>query len=72
MILDKSFSNGRYVRNIFERTWGKAATRSQINKTDKIVLTADDFTRAVADNDFKVVNAKRKRIGFGNDSDENQ
>ncbi|MCH5159315.1 MAG: AAA family ATPase [Clostridiales bacterium] len=61
----KDFSNARYVRNLFERTWAKAAMRCQLGGKSDIVLTRDDFEHASADKEF-VVNSvpKRARIGF--------
>ncbi len=64
-ITAKEFSNGRFVRNLFERTWAKAAMRRQLAKTSAIVLTKDDFTRAASDSEFKMNTANKKRsIGF--------
>lgn len=60
----KSFSNGRFVRNLFERTWGKAALRCQLNGLKEIVLTADDFARATLEKGFSTLQEKRKPIGF--------
>ena len=64
LIKAKDFSNGRFVRNLFERTWGKAAMRSQLNKAGKIVLKKEDFIAASSDGDFKVNIEKKPRIGF--------
>ena len=63
-IESKNFSNGRFVRNLFERTWGKAAMRCQLNGLKEVVLTADDFARASSEKDFKAPEEKRKSIGF--------
>ena len=38
-ITAKEFSNGRFVRNLFERTWAKAAMRCQLAMTSVVVLT---------------------------------
>ena len=48
----KDFSNARYVRNLFERTWAKAAMRCQLNGKADIILTRDDFEHASADKEF--------------------
>lgn len=59
------FSNARYVRNLFERTWAKAAMRCQLGGKAEIVLTRDDFEHASADKEFAVDSmAKKTRIGF--------
>ena len=67
LINAKEFSNGRYVRNLFERTWSKAAIRVQLEKGKKIVLTKEDFLKATFDHEFNLnapASAKSKKIGF--------
>lgn len=60
----KSFGNARFVRNIFERSLSKAITRCEITK-QKIVLTSEDFVNAKNEDDFKVLNEKKKiRLGY--------
>lgn len=63
VIKAKEFSNGRYVRNLFERTWAKAALRSELNKCE-VRLTREDFVRASADTEFKQVIPKKRKLGF--------
>lgn len=65
-ILSKEFSNARYVRNLFERTWAKAAMRCQLSGKSEIVLTRDDFEHASADKEFVANVPKKTRIGFYN------
>ncbi len=60
----KEFSNARFVRNLFERTWAKAAMRKQLTNATDIVLTKDDFDHACAEKDFAFNNKKKFRIGF--------
>lgn len=62
----KGFSNARFVRNLFERTWGKAACRSRLGE-EEIVLLASDFISATEGQEFKQLMEKstRKPIGFG-------
>ncbi|MBQ9782476.1 MAG: AAA family ATPase, partial [Clostridia bacterium] len=60
----KQFSNARFVRNLFERTWAKSATRCQLEKCDKVVLTKDDFVRSTLDKEFKTIFDKKSRLGF--------
>lgn len=66
LLKSKTFANARFVRNLFERTWGKASTRCQLSQDSKIVLTKDDFRRASAEKDFSVSKQKGKvrPIGF--------
>ena len=62
----KEFSNARFVRNLFERTWGKAVLRAQLNKEDCSVLTKEDFLLASAEKEFKRIMEKKPnaRLGF--------
>ena len=62
----KDFSNARYVRNLFERTWAKAAMRCQLSGKTDIVLTRDDFVLAGADKEFVSNIPKKTRLGFYN------
>lgn len=64
IINSEEFSNGRFVRNLFERTWGKAATRSQISKQPNINLTVEDFISACSEKDFNLKTKKQIKIGF--------
>ncbi len=61
----KAFSNARFVRNVFERTWAKAAMRCQLDKQTKVVLTKADFDRAIGEKDLMVKLPKAtSRLGF--------
>ena len=61
----KQFSSARYVRNLFERTWGKSALRRQLQKQAEIVITKEDFICASSENEFSVLSLKKKRnLGF--------
>jgi SpoVK/Ycf46/Vps4 family AAA+-type ATPase len=66
LISSKEFSNARYVRNLFERTWAKAAMRCQLNSKTDIVLIKDDFEHASADKEFATNIPKKTRMGFNN------
>lgn len=46
----KDFSNARFARNLFERTWSKTVTRSQFDGGDIHVITKADFDAAVVEN----------------------
>lgn len=61
----QDFSNARFVRNLFERTWAKAVTRCQLDKSEEMYVTADDFERASKEKDFDLTVKKKTRIGFG-------
>lgn len=64
ILSSKEFSNARYVRNLFERTWAKAAMRCQLNGKSEAVLTREDFEHASADKEFAANLPKKTRIGF--------
>ena len=67
MLESKEFSNGRFVRNIFERTWAKAAMRRDLDH-GVLRLSKEDFLLSVSDENFKkdIGDSRRtKRIGFG-------
>lgn len=64
IIAANDFPNARYVRNLFERTWAKAAMRCQLNGKAELVLTGDDFEHASADKEFVANIPKKARIGF--------
>ena len=66
VLSSKDFSNARFVRNLFERTWGKAACRCSLSKED-IMLLASDLLSAADEGEFKQLmeSKPRKSIGFG-------
>ena len=43
LLESKEFSNARFARNLFERTWGKAVLRSQLANQEVKEITAEDF-----------------------------
>lgn len=62
----KEFSNARFVRNLFERTWAKATMRCQLAKIT-VSLSKDDFARATSDREFtftSMMDKKKGKIGF--------
>ena len=60
----KEFANARFVRNLFERTWAKAAMRCQLAKQKNIVITKDDFERSIVEGEFALFDKKKTRLGF--------
>lgn len=60
----KKFSNARFVRNLFERTWAKAAMRCQLEGQKAVVLCASDFTNAASEKDFAFQIEKKIKLGF--------
>ena len=64
--VSKEFSNARLVRNLYERTWGKAAYRQSLEGGDLYILKSD-LVGAMADGEFKKLlkkNTARAAIGF--------
>jgi len=64
---DKSFSNARLVRNLFERAWGKAAYRMSLaGEEGKITIGKEDLICASEEAEFKKMleDKNKKRIGF--------
>ncbi len=65
LITSKEFSNARFVRNLFERTWGKAAMRAQLNKDGNITLLKQDIHLATTEKEFAILAKKPNRtLGF--------
>jgi len=64
VISAKEFSNARFVRNLFERTWAKASMRCELGQISTIILTKDDFDRSSSDKEFTFIMEKKNRIGF--------
>ena len=65
----KTFSNARFVRNLYERTWGKAAYRHSLGGDGATVrILKSDLAGATADKEFDALLKKkeeRRAIGFG-------
>ncbi len=62
----KEFSNARFVRNLFEHLWGKAAYRMSLSGEKDVVLKKEDWVNVLAEENFSnMVEEKPKRtIGF--------
>lgn len=60
----KNFSNARFVRNLFERTWAKAAMRCQLEGQKSVELCASDFLNASSEKDFAFQIEKKIKLGF--------
>lgn len=67
-INDKEFSNARFVRNLFERTWSKAAIRFSFSQSDNqndMILCAEDFKSASVEKEFvQVASSSKNKVGF--------
>ncbi|MBR4555237.1 MAG: AAA family ATPase [Ruminococcus sp.] len=60
----KEFANARFVRNLYERTWSKAALRSSLSGKEKIELTKEDFLSASGEKEFTEKLNTVKKVGF--------
>lgn len=66
VITSKEFSNARFVRNLFERTWGKAVLRTQMERGGDVTLSKEDFIAACSDGEFrKTLDKRKEKLGFG-------
>lgn len=64
-ITSPDFSNARYVRNLYEKTWSKAVTRAKLEGSGKIILTESDFDKVIMSCAEEELNNKNKiKIGF--------
>lgn len=62
----KEFSNARFIRNLYERLWGKAAYRISLSGEEEILLKKEDMLSVIREEDFQtmVTEKNRKQIGF--------
>lgn len=63
---EKEFSNARFVRNLYERVWGKAAYRINFSEDKEVILKKDDLQAALEEEMFAEMREKKekRRIGF--------
>ena len=62
----EEFSNARFVRNLFERVWGKAAYRRAMDGEEKIIIQKEDLDYVTETAEFKglLENKAKQKIGF--------
>ena len=60
----QEFSNARFARNLFERTWSKAALRCAFNGVKCEILEREDFEAASAESEFSEKLQESRKIGF--------
>lgn len=64
-INSKEFANARFVRNLYERTWSKAAYRAAGEGKSDIVLRKSDFLCASQESEFQHQSTKKMtKVGF--------
>ena len=63
---DREFSNARFVRNLYERLWGKAAYRISQSEDKLFSLKKEDMICVMEEEDFQtmVKEKSKKQIGF--------
>ena len=57
---DPNFSNARFVRNLFERTWSKTIMRAQLDGSDPRIITGQDF-EAASREDTRTIGKKQDK-----------
>lgn len=57
------FANARFARNLYERTWSKAAVRCQLSG-GAVTLTGEDFQAAAGEKEFSERLMTKNTIGF--------
>ena len=70
VLRSKEFSNARFVRNLYERTWGKAAYRRSLEGGATVRILRSDLRGAAQDREFQQLLEKGKGqdrhvVGFG-------
>ncbi|MCR5500697.1 MAG: AAA family ATPase [Acetatifactor sp.] len=60
----KEFANARFVRNLYERTWSKAALRCSLAGLRDITLAKEDFIAASGEKEFGEKIERKKVLGF--------
>ena len=60
----KEFANARFVRNLYERTWSKAALKASLSGTTNIILTREDFIAASGEKEFSEKLVMKAKLGF--------
>ncbi len=60
----REFANARFVRNLYERTWSKCATRVTLDGQAELKLTKQDFIAASGEKEFCEKLQTEKHIGF--------
>ena len=63
-VQSKEFANARFVRNLYERTWSKAALRCSLSGVKTILLTREDFIAARGEKEFNEKIEVKKTVGF--------
>ncbi|MBP5457800.1 MAG: AAA family ATPase [Paludibacteraceae bacterium] len=61
----EDFANARFVRNLYERTWSKAAMRTQMEGLTDVLIKKCDFITASQEQEFvEKLAVARNRVGY--------
>ena len=60
----REFANARFVRNLYERTWSKAALRASLAGKTEFSITKEDFIAASGDKEFSEKLETKHKLGF--------
>ena len=63
-VQSREFSNARFVRNLYERTWSKGALRASMAGLSQIALTKEDFIAASSEKEFREKLKQTIKVGF--------
>ena len=63
-ISSKEFANARFARNLYERTWSKAALRAALAGKSTVTLDKEDFIAASGEKEFSEKLERKTHIGF--------
>ena len=63
---ERTFGNGRYIRNLYEKLWSKAAMRSPGSRPEELTLETEDFDEVVRELSASMAKDIKKlpRVGF--------
>ena len=67
ILCKRDFANARFVRNVFERTWAKTVTRTQMDGSDPLTVKVEDFLAVIAEEGkpgLQSKSSKRARPGY--------
>ncbi|MBR6951112.1 MAG: AAA family ATPase [Oscillospiraceae bacterium] len=66
LLEERTFGNGRFIRNLYEKLWSKAAMRSPGVRPDELRLELEDFDEVVRESaaSMETTSKKLPRVGF--------
>lgn len=58
------FSNARFVRNLFEKVWGRALTRKDLDADSNLYISITDFESVSTEEMNRLQGKKKNKLGF--------